>query len=575
MKTKQKSEGFVLTGVMMLLLIAALVGGAFLFSARSSFATVDQWRDRDDCLCAIQSAIEAREYDLYTTITNSSIDSMDHLGNMVSEPWAMVITNNYSMSPSTVRVKGTTSSGAVVKSSGDNSARVTITNIVSATLGRVTRKIREVITYTYSPQDSLGGDGSVFDNIFFIDNIGLFSGVNCDFNGDVYANKDLDLQYSSLKVNGDRYSGADIVSRKDYKNDSWSGYGNSHARPAENTDYDRSNTNTYWEQGYDDDVQSYEWSEIKEMPFIGPLSEYAAFAIANNGTVSQVYSVSSTGVLSNRNISASGAWGYGGGENAGIGTNDTGCLILIGTVANPIVISNIVVATGDIYIKGYFTGQGTLYSGRNIYIIGDLIANDPPLWPHPDPAPRTTAAANATKDFIGLCAKGNIALGRPTALDISLMVPPFTGSHATDISDIALGYVSYVSNGVPYFNGDYTQRDANGTATRSDGSDRHFYDPMISTNAFEALGPTDRLGWIDGVLYANHLIGGDFHLAVMNGAFVCRDESVHRTGDLELNWDIRIGSRSYERGGSDLGLLGMFISQGHVDQITKWTELAP
>ena len=168
-----------------------------------------------------------------------------------------------------------------------------------------------------------------------------------------------------------------------------------------------------------------------------------------------------------------------------------------------------------------------------------------------------------------------MAFGDPSALDVSFLKSPYTASHATDSSDEALGYVSYYSDGIPYFNGDYTQPDADGTAVRSDGTTRHFYDPMIGDVAVTTgLQPSSRLGWLDAVLYANHLIAGDFHQGTLNGAFVCRDESVWRTGSLTLNWDIRIGSRSYDGMGSASGLPGLLPRQTTIYQTVKWTELA-
>ncbi len=566
MKPQQDNQGFVLPAVLMLLLIASLVGGAFLFSARNSFATVDQWRMRDECLLGLQSGLEQREYEMdqvVKAVTTHDVNMFDGLDSTNSTKW-MYWTNTYGPSTYVVATKVVTAAGAVSKDLTNDTATISITNIATATHGGITRKVREVVQYYYAPSPIVGGaDGSVFDNIFFIDNIGLFSGVNADFNGDVYANKDLDLQYSSLKVNGDRYSGGDILSKHTYKSDSWSGYGNDRARPMKYTDGNRSNTNTYWEQGYDDNVSSYELATIKEMPFVGPLAEYEDYAIANNG------------VVSNSSVTASAVWGDNTGENAGIGTNDTGCLILIGTEADPINISGIVVATGDIYIKGYYTGQGTLYAGRNIYIIGDLIAKDPPTWPHPDSNPTTTADANKTKDFLGLCAKGSMAFGDPSALDTSFLKSPYTGSHATDASDAALGYVSYYSDGIPYFDGDYTQPDGNGSELRSDGSTRHFYDPMISDAAINALGVSSDISWIDGSLYANHLIAGVFLNATLNGAFICRDESVVRHGNLTLNWDIRLGSRSRDNLGFSPWLVGMLPRQGSDGRKVQWTELVP
>ncbi|HNX52792.1 MAG TPA: hypothetical protein PLD51_00795 [Pontiellaceae bacterium] len=580
MKAAKENQGFVLTGVLMLLLVAALVGGAFLFSARNSFATVDQWRLRDECLFGLQSGLERREYELDQIVRTNNVHDINMFDGLANQSASKTIlwTNFYSISPHVVTTLVVTTSGSVIKNLSNDTATITLTNIATASRQegsvKITRKVREVVEYYYAAAPVLGGDGSVFDNVFFIDNVGLFSGVNADFNGDVYANKDLDLQYSSLKVNGDRYTGGNILDKHEYKCDSWSGYGNNRARPAENTDYNRSNTNTYWPQGYDDNVQSYEMAEKKEMPFIGPLSEYEAYAAANTGFVTQVYAVTSTGGLSNRNTSVAAVWGDGAGENSGIGANDNGCLILIGTSNNPIRISGVVVARGDIYIKGYYTGAGTLYAGRNIYVLDNLIALNPPTWPHPDSNPEATANSNKTKDFLGLCAKGSMAFGDPGALDVNFLNTPYTGSHATDASDAELGYVSYYAGGVPYFNGNYTVPDGNGSMQRSDGSVRHFYDPMISSTAMSALSPVARLSWIDAVLYANHLIAGDFQNASLNGAFICRDESVARYGDLTLNWDIRLGSRSKDNLGFSPWLAGMLTRQGDVRKI-KWTELAP
>lgn len=588
MKTPKQNQGFVLTAVMMLLLIASLVGGAFLFSARSSFATVDQWRIREECLLGLQSGLEQREFDLDQVIrTNMTkdINIYDALASLRTTN-VMIWTNLYGPSTYAVTTTVVTLSGPAMKDPSNLTASITLTNIATATHKGITRKVREVVEYRYAAAPSVGGaDGSVFDNVFFIDNIGLFSGVNADFNGDVYANKDVDLKYSSIRLNGDSYAGGENLSRNLYQNLSWASYGSQsfagiyfgdRVRPAEYTDYNRSNTNTYWPQGYDEEVNFYNNAQIKELPFIGPLADYQNLAIATSGTVSQVYRVSASGAVSNLNTTVTGVWGDSGGENAGIGTNDTGCLILSGTATNPINISGVVVATGDIYIKGYYTGQGSLYAGRNIYIIGDLRAVNPPTWPHSDSNPQATAIANKTRDFLGLCAKGSLAFGDPGMLNVSFLRTPYTGSHASDASDAVLGYVSYYSGGIPYFDGDYTQPDGNGSVKRSDGTTRYFHTPMIGNTAFNALGVSERVAWMDAVLYANHLIAGDFDSnAVLNGGFVCRDESVTRHGNLALNWDIRLGSRSFDGMGFAPWLPGMLPRQTSEGRKVKWTELVP
>lgn len=577
MKTKQNNDGFVMTAVLMLLLIGALVGTVFLFSARNSFSVVENWQASDECLLGIQSGMEYRKYEIddafRTATTSVSWDSLDMLGNMNSvetEIW----TNQYSTEMNVVTVTVTTTSGSVVKDSVNYTAEVDLTMTGTATHKGITRKVQEVVRYRFTSAPDVGGDASVFDDVFFIDNVGFFSGVNADFNGDVGANMDIDLQYSSIRLNGDAYAGGVNTSKKLYKNMDWDDYGtqsfsgqdfSDRTRPAEYTDYNRSNTNTFWPQGYDEDVNFYDGVEQKDLPFVGPLDEYADYAIANGGVVSD----------SNKTVNA--VWGDDAGENSGIGTNDTGCLVLVGTTNNPININGIVVATGDIYIKGYYTGQGTLYAGRNIHVLGDLIATDPPSWPKPDSNPHATAEANKSKDFLGLCAKGNLLFGDYTRYDTSLLKEPHTASHATDASDADLGYVSYYSGGEAYFDGDYTQVDGDGTAVRSDGSSRHFFEPMLGDADLVALtGPiAEELHWVDGVLYANHLVAGEFSNAVLNGGFVCRDESIKREGNLVLNWDIRLGSASYDGQNFAPWLPGMLPRQIPVPRTISWMEVAP
>lgn len=576
----QNKKGFVLTGVMMLLVIAALVGGAFLFSARSSFAVVDQWRVNDECLFGLQSGLERRKYAIdqhFRTNYNvtHSWDSFDLIGNM-DETNVELWTNTYSPVPHVVTVSVHTTSGNVIKDATNYTAEVTLTNIATATHGGVTRRVREIITYRYASAALVGGgDGSVFDNVFFIDNVGFFSGVNADFNGDVRANLDIDLQYSSIRLNGDSYAAGINTSKKLYKNLDWDDYGEQdfsgiffgdRVRPAEYTDYDRGNTNTYWPQGYDENVTFHDGVEQKDLPFVGPLSEYEDYASEAGGAV----------LDSNTTVSA--VWGDDTGENAdGLSTNLTGgCLVLIGTPSDPIQINGIVVARNDIYIKGYFQGQGTLYAGRNIHVLGDLRAVAPPTWDHPDETPEATADANKSRDFLGLCAKGNLLFGDHTAYDTSLLKEPHTGSHATDASDASLGYVSYYQGGVPYFDGDYTQPDGNGAELRTDGSTRHFFEPILSDAEIASLGVSPRVAWFDAVLYANHLIAGEFDSnAVINGGFVCRDESVKRHGNLALNWDIRLGSKSKDGMGFAPWLPGMLPRQTTVYQTIKWTEISP
>lgn len=599
MKTKKQSnEGFILTAVMMLIVLASIIGGAFLVSARGTNKTIENWKAYDECLLAVQSALESVNYSMYTNLLadiHANGNRRDSLQVLANENFTtdIVVTDGTAVPPSVsvagvgvqsasasvITVNVSVVSGAMNEVVTNNSSDIVINCDALATHRGVTRRVQEIVTYNYNGSASKpgpgGGDSDVFNNVFFIDNHGFFSGVNCDFNGDVGANLDVDLQYSSIRLNGDAYAGGECTSKKLYKSLDWSRYGTqdfagiffgNRVRPALYTDYNRSNPNTYYEQGYAEGVNFYEEQEIKELPFIGPLSDYEEYATVVGGTASD----SSTTVT--------GVWGDDAGENAGIGTNDTGCLVLIGTAANPINLNGVVVARNDIYIKGHYTGQGTLYAGRNIHVIGDLIAVDEPTWPHPDNNPVATAEANKTKDFLGLCAKGSLIFGNHLNLDHTYLDDPHTSSHASDVTDAALGYVTHYVDGEPYFDGDYQQPDGNGFEQRTDGSRRHFFEPILSDADIAALGVSDRVGWFDAVLYANHLIAGEFaENAVLNGAFICRDESVKRHGNLALNWDPRLGDQTMDGAAFYPGLPGMMLpaNQPLPSRTIQWAEVAP
>lgn len=222
-------------------------------------------------------------------------------------------------------------------------------------------------------------------------------------------------------------------------------------------------------------------------------------------------------------------------------------MILDGTVT-PFEIEGVVVAQGDVYIKGSYTGQGTIYAGRNIHIIGDVVALDAPSWPKPDSNPYATADANKDKDFLGLCAKGSLVFGDYTSwsthVDKKYLKSPYTKSHAVDATDAVNGYVKFWQDGVPYFDGDYTGQDGEFfDAVQTDGDPRLYYEATLSEADFAALGVDAWVGHFDCVTYANHLFMGELDVnAVVNGSIVCRDEAIKRHGNLSLNWDIRLGS---------------------------------
>lgn len=175
-----------------------------------------------------------------------------------------------------------------------------------------------------------------------------------------------------------------------------------------------------------------------------------------------------------------------------------------------------------------------------------------------DPQYRFIWPDNNTRDLLGLAAKGNVVLGDYTNPDFQTLVAPklkpgadsVTQPYAIDPSDAALGYESYLLNGKPYFNGDYTQVDEQGSGKKLDGTPRKFYESTLPDAEFKALvdpqmmDPNGGSGraWISAVLYTNHAITGlvkAYDLSIY-GSLVGRDDGFVYGKRLWLDHDIRL-----------------------------------
>ena len=95
---------------------------------------------------------------------------------------------------------------------------------------------------------------------------------------------------------------------------------------------------------------------------------------------------------------------------------DKGAVILIGTWDDPITIDGPVVFYSDVVLRGFVSGRGTIYSGRNIHIIGDINYKHPPYWPHDGTQP-TPDGVNTNMDMLALISRGSIVIGNPITLD--------------------------------------------------------------------------------------------------------------------------------------------------------------
>lgn len=89
-------------------------------------------------------------------------------------------------------------------------------------------------------------------------------------------------------------------------------------------------------------------------------------------------------------------------------------LYLEGTYEKPIQIYGINVVRGDVIIRGYVAGQGTIYSGRNIYIPQRILYRNPPSERRPsnnsESARENWRATNVGTDMLGLFSREHIVI---------------------------------------------------------------------------------------------------------------------------------------------------------------------
>ena len=344
---------------------------------------------------------------------------------------------------------------------------------------RVSATIQECIVFQI-------GQSPVFDNAYFVNNYGWMSG-NFTINGEFRANGNVSLTGGAV-VNGFVYAApnAEVGARGEVTLSSASIKNQSGYRSSSTT-----TTRSRYDTGNLDEMGSYdaarttgsivkptynadgtvrsgsvtessgaaivqEKADPVEMPFVSDLAPYVDYARDSGGTLDypavsytgsdgKVHTTPAGRINAYRSMSEAGPAG-----DASLA--DAGSLLLVGTQSNPIRLNGPVVVAGDVIIKGYVSGQGTIYAGRNVHIIGDIKYVNAPKWTHTTSgdAARQEQAANETKDMLGLVAKGNVVVGDSTSASIAQNVN--SGkilSYACDENDAAIGYQSK-------FNGRYT-----------------------------------------------------------------------------------------------------------------------
>ena len=645
MKSPSSRHGFVLPVTVFLLFICSVALAAVLGYVAFTTRMTAVHLGNSVCRLAAQSAIEAAKNEIYNTFYQYSGGSAVRISTMTGTAFNWFDTYSQG-TPPTATSGGTASSigsGTVVTLPGTTNINgCTVTPIVHHS-GRVSGQPAAIVTLRATAvRTNPGGTVSsstieerirfalmrsrVFDNAYFVNNYGWFQGSAITANGDVRANGNLYLD-SGCTVNGRAFAAKNdelnvigsIQNKGKMQNQStyWSNCGN-FARPTSPAWAG----GDYYGGGYeaptsvtttDLNNRLYPYQDELTMPYISDLSEYIKYAQDSNGKLSGgiSYKLDSQGNVTQTSLGTINAHYDGAGPSGNAALSDKGALVLEGTAANPIVIDGPVVVDSDVVIRGYIKGQGTIYSGRNIHIVGTLQYVNGPTWSHPDSNPDATTAANLGKDLVGLAAKGNIVMGDYTlsswlgssssGLQYYLKNGPYVQQYICDASDKNIGYprtteYGWTSN-ESKFCGDYTQKDGgkkvtvetknvyqNGhtvqQTTIADSQTRRYYESVCpekliqhlcadSQSSRGAYQPT--ITRIDAVMYNNHGIIGHIGNCTINGSLVCRNEAMIYEGALKINWDHRLYSGL---SGSMSNALGLPMDASRPPTTLSWREIS-
>jgi len=224
-----------------------------------------------------------------------------------------------------------------------------------------------------------------------------------------------------------------------------------------------------------------------------------------------------------------------------------GSIALIGYRDRPIRIHGPITVTQDVVIRGYIEGQGTIYAGRNVHIVGDIIYKNPPDFR--GNILNQVLARNERADALGLAARGSIMMGNTKRFGdpypLRYMTPPFTR-----------GRYDENGNWIPPF--DARQIDSTGRMRYQSA----YGDPgqneierlslQIDIDQNGVIDADERgISRIDAIMFTNFVGGGnlatDGRGLTINGTIIAKDEAmVLYSLPLRFNYDWRIRERSLD-----------------------------
>ena len=409
----------------------------------------------------------------------------------------------------------------------------------------------------------------VFDYAYFVNNYGWMTGFGANdliVNGDMRANGNFDFSGGTPTINGSVYAapndrlippavGSVNITPNQWSNSYYEANASSRARQAYNSTKHGARGSSQFANWRDIiyDHDAYNIDDVISGAVVGDkngVKSYGGTVLDPEPTTTlpmpDLSDLSRYSTLSNTYVDSKQTYGDGT-ANPGYGqgayldvwnsstssyqrltTNGvvTGSATIIGDSTHPIKIHGPVTITQDAIVKGVVQGQGTIYTGRNVHIVGSITYKDPPDFTGSNP--QTIDNANEKKTLLGLAARASIIMGDTSqfgSYPLDYMTPPFTHPRYDDNGNYVAAY-------------DARQTDSYGVKK---------YQSVLGDTAIHNV--ASNVGQIDAVLYTNFLGGGNIGTGgggvTFNGSIISRDEAmVLFSLPFRMNYDNRIKERS-------------------------------
>lgn len=212
-----------------------------------------------------------------------------------------------------------------------------------------------------------------------------------------------------------------------------------------------------------------------------------------------------------------------------------GSVVLVGTDARPIRVHGPVTVSQDVVIKGTVEGQGTLYAGRNVHIVGSIRYKNPPDF---RTANAGVNAANEGRDFLGLAGRGSVLMGNPNTYGNPYPLGYMTPVNPPSKTIGTYGRYDEAGNWIPAYD-----------AMQIDSTGRRRYQSVIPDSVMNSI--AEGVNQVDAILYSNFVGGGNVGTSgsgmILNGTIIARDEAIVTWSlPVIMNYDNRIREREVD-----------------------------